>query len=76
MPPRVKKLIALLVLLPGLLAYLFAAAALGERVPDHQALKVLYYIAAGLAWALPVRYLIMWANAENGPKQDNGANRR
>jgi hypothetical protein len=73
MPPRLKKLLALFILLPGLVVYLFAAAALGERVPDHQALKVVYYIAAGVAWALPVRFLIMWANAENGPDQDSGA---
>lgn len=69
MTPRVKKLIALLILLPGLVAYFFAAAALGERVPNLQILKVLYYIAAGLAWAWPVRYLIMWANRE--PHQNN-----
>ena len=71
MSPRVKKLIALAVLLPGLFVYFFAAAALGERVPDMQLLKVLYYIAAGLAWAFPVRYLIMWANADPAPKRDD-----
>ncbi len=64
MSPRLKKLIALLVLLPGLTVYFFAAAALGERVPDIQILKIFYYIAAGLAWAYPVRFLIMWANKD------------
>lgn len=71
MSPRLKKLIALAVMLPGLVIYFFAAAALGERVPDNQLLKVVYYIIAGLAWAWPVRYLIMWANAEPVPKRDN-----
>ncbi len=70
MSPRLKKLIALLILLPGLVVYFFAAAALGERVPNMQILKVPYYIVAGLAWALPVRYLIIWANRENSPDRD------
>ncbi len=70
MSPRLKKLVALIVLLPFLAAYMFAAAALGERVPNVQILKVPYYIVAGIAWALPVRYLIMWANRENVPDQD------
>lgn len=64
MSPRLKKLIALFVLLPGLLLYFFAAAALGEKVPDNQLLKVVYYIIAGLAWAYPVRFLIIWANKD------------
>ena len=64
MPPRLKKLIALLVLLPGLLVYFFAAAALGEQVPDLQILKIVYYMIAGLAWAYPVRFLIIWANKD------------
>lgn len=64
MPPRLKKLIALFVLLPWLLVYFFAAAALGERVPDLQILKVFYYVVAGLAWAYPVRFVIIWANKD------------
>lgn len=70
MSPRIKKLVALIVLLPCLVAYFFAAAALGERVPNTQLLKVPYYIVAGIAWAFPVRYLIMWANRENVPDRD------
>ncbi|MEM8773200.1 MAG: DUF2842 domain-containing protein [Pseudomonadota bacterium] len=64
MNPRLKKLIALAALLPWLVIYAFAAAALGERIPNLQVLKVLYYLAAGVAWAVPVRYLIIWANRE------------
>ncbi|MEO1252858.1 MAG: DUF2842 domain-containing protein [Pseudomonadota bacterium] len=72
MSPRLKKLIAMIVLLPSITVYFFAAAALGERVPAITILQVFYYIIAGIAWALPVRYLIMWANAEPAPKQDGG----
>lgn len=68
MSPRVKKLIGFAAFLPLLIAYFFAAAALGERVPNHQLLKALYYLIAGVAWAFPMKYLIAWMNAE--PKRD------
>ncbi len=67
MSPRIKKLIGLAILLPALFIYFIAAAALGERVPDHQLLKALYFIAAGVAWALPVIYLLRWAEREKPP---------
>ena len=64
MQPRLKKLIALLVLIPCLALYLFGAAALGERVPELWLAKVVYYASAGIAWAFPVRGLMQWANKE------------
>lgn len=70
MNPRVKKLIALAIMLPAIMIYFFAAAALGEYVPDFWLLKVIYYIIAGLAWAFPIRILLLWANAENAPDRD------
>lgn len=70
MPPRIKKLIALAVLLPFLLVYVFAAAAIGEQIPPNELLRVPYYIVAGILWAAPVRSLIMWANAEPAPNRD------
>lgn len=75
MSPRYKKLVGFLLFLPALTLYFFAAAALGERVPDFQALKVVYYLIAGIAWAFPTKYLLTWMNAEPAnkapaPKQD------
>ncbi|MEZ5897505.1 MAG: DUF2842 domain-containing protein [Parvularculaceae bacterium] len=64
MNPRYKKLIALAVMLPAVTAYFFAAAALGEKVPDIWALRVIYFAVAGVAWAVPVTFLIRWSNAE------------
>ncbi len=64
MPPRVKKLIGFFLFLPALVLYFFAAAALGERVPDFQLLKAAYFLFAGVAWALPAKYLMVWMNAE------------
>lgn len=63
MTPRIKKLIGFALFLPVLTLYFFAAAALGERVPNHQLLKAAYFLAAGVAWAFPAKYLMAWMNA-------------
>ncbi len=75
MAPRLKKLIGFAVFLPVLMLYFFAAAALGERVPNHQLLKAAYYLIAGVAWAFPAKYLMVWMNspkaaAKTVPDQD------
>jgi len=64
--PRLKKLIAVAVLVPALIVYLFAAAALSEVLPSFWLVKLIYFIIAGVAWAFPIKYLILWANAEPG----------
>lgn len=74
MPPRIKKLIGFAVFLPVLILYFFAAAALGELVPNNQLLKATYFLVAGIAWAFPTKYLITWMNTE--PKTANGAKKQ
>lgn len=64
MAPRQKKLLSLFILLPGVTAYLFLAAAIGERVPNVAILKVLYYLVAGIAWAFPAGLLLKWVNSD------------
>ncbi len=64
MRPRIKKLIGMSILVPGLAAYVFAAAALGEATPDHWLVRLVYFAAAGVVWAFPVKYLMRWMNAE------------
>ena len=68
MPPRIKKLIGFALFLPLLIVYFFAAAALGEQVPDNQLLKAGYFLAAGVAWAFPAKFLIQWMHAEQNRK--------
>ena len=67
MAQRLKKLVGFFLFLPALMIYFFAAAALGERVPNHQLLKALYYLAAGIAWAFPAKYLFVWMNRPSNP---------
>lgn len=60
MSPRIRKLVGFAAFLPALVVYFFAAAALGELVPNIQLLKAAYYLVAGVAWALPAKYLMQW----------------
>ena len=69
MPPRVRKLVGIALFLPALMLYFFAAAALGERVPDIQLLKIAYYLTAGIAWAFPARYLMQWMEGDPGKRR-------
>ncbi|MBI1364805.1 MAG: DUF2842 domain-containing protein [Alphaproteobacteria bacterium] len=64
MEPRQKKLIALIILVPGLVAYAGAAGALGAALPHTTLLQLPYYITAGIAWIFPARWLIQWAERE------------
>ncbi|RZO68398.1 MAG: DUF2842 domain-containing protein [Parvularculaceae bacterium] len=63
MTPRLKKLVGLLIWLPYVFIYLFAAAAIGDHVPPHWALKLLYFALAGVIWVFPLKYLMNWMNA-------------
>ena len=70
MSPRIKKLIGFAAFLPALILYFFAAAALGEMVPNNQLLKALYFLIAGVAWAFPARYVMQWMEADPRKNQD------
>jgi hypothetical protein len=43
-------------------------ATLGDYVPDHWAIQLLYYGVAGTAWGVPLFPLIRWMNREPGPR--------
>ncbi len=75
MSPRIKKLIGLPIFMVALVLYFFAAAALGERVPNSQLLKAAYFLLAGIAWAWPAIHFFRWMQAEpaaspNTPDRD------
>ena len=70
MKPRFKKLIGFAFLMPMVILYFFAAAALGERLPDNQLIKAVYYLIAGIIWAFPTKFLMVWMNSEPVPMGD------
>ena len=52
----------------GLLGFAFyvgAVVALADRViGTHWALEMLYFLVAGIAWAFPARWLMLWAGGK------------
>ena len=65
MSPRLKKLVGLAVLLPGLLLYVGAVVTLAEMLPEFWLGRLAYFIVTGLAWALPVIPLMKWMEKDS-----------
>lgn len=61
LPRPLRLLLGMLALIVGLIAYAIGAVAVWEIIGgQHWALDVVYFTLAGLAWALPARYLVAW----------------
>lgn len=57
-----RTLIALIVGLVGFVAYIAAAVTLADRVLGlNWVIQVAYFVVAGLLWALPAHFLLLWA---------------
>jgi hypothetical protein len=61
---RIKKLLGLFALIGALLVYvlLVMKAAVAILPEANMVVEFLFYAVAGLAWVVPVRYLIVWMN--------------
>lgn len=64
MSPRLRKLIGMFGILGFLAFYVVAISTLGDHVPDHWAVKLVYYALAGTFWGVPLFPLIRWMNRE------------
>jgi hypothetical protein len=54
--------IALAIGLPGFVAYVVGVVTLADRVfALHWAVQAAYFLVAGVLWALPAYWLIVWA---------------
>jgi hypothetical protein len=62
MPARARKFIGMVVILLFLTIYLLTAMAIGLRLPDHWAVRLIYYPIVGTLWGLPLFPLIRWMN--------------
>lgn len=60
MSPRLKKLLGLFLLLPALLVYFGAVVTLADMLPSHWLVKLIYFVIAGLLWALPMIPFMRW----------------
>jgi hypothetical protein len=64
----------MLILLMWLFIYAMLAMALAILIlPNaHWLVELLYYAIAGMAWIIPVKYLIQWMNRPDEPAPGNG----
>ena len=60
--PRTKKLIGILVFLPGMLLYVGLVVTLSDFLPAHWFVYLVYYIIMGIVWALPLKPAMAWMN--------------
>ena len=69
MNPRIKKLVGTLGIVVFLFLYVAAALAIADRLPDHPAVHLIYFVIVGVAWGLPLIPLMVWMNREGGQKK-------
>jgi len=72
---RVRKFIGLIILLAWMLFWALLVMTIAVyRLPDSMGLEIVYYLTAGILWAIPARYLIRWMQRPDARKQGaNGA---
>ena len=56
-----RMLIATVTGLLGFALYVMAAVALADRLPAAWLIQPLYFLIAGTLWAVPARWLMLWA---------------
>lgn len=62
LPPMTRIPLAVVAGILGFVAYIVAVVTLGDLVVGrHWLVQLLYYTAAGLLWAWPAKWLMMWA---------------
>ncbi len=64
---RTRRFVAMLGVLVFLAVYVWAVVAVGERLPDHPLIALLFYGVAGIAWGVPIIPLLRWAEGGRRP---------
>ncbi len=62
MSARIRKLIGGIGLMVFLAAYVWAATAISDRLPDNMAIKLVFFAVAGVGWGVPILPLLSWMN--------------
>ncbi|HEX7887681.1 MAG TPA: DUF2842 domain-containing protein [Phenylobacterium sp.] len=68
MSPRLRKFIGLIAILAFCAFYVVVVSTLGDYLPSHWAVRLIYYAVAGTAWGVPLFPLIRWMNREPRPR--------
>jgi len=65
-----RKAIGSVILVAWMLGYVAVAAVVGDRIAlEHWAWKLLYFPIVGLCWVLPLKPLLRWMHAKDGPRE-------
>lgn len=62
MQPSTKKMIGMMAFAPALLLYVGLVLWVADRLPDHWAVHLAYYVVVGTAWAFPLKPVFAWMN--------------
>lgn len=61
MPPRARRFAASIGMLAFLAFWIWGAVMIGERLPDIQIIKMIFFVVAGMGWGIPLIPLLRWA---------------
>lgn len=71
---RTRRFVAMVGVVAFLAAYVWGVIAVGERLPQHPLVHLLFYGIAGLAWGAPLIPMLRWA--EGGKAQPVSRSRK
>lgn len=66
-PARLRKLIGAFAVMAVLFAWIWAFAGLYDRLPPNRFIHLVYFVALGIGWVLPVIPLISWMGKADKP---------
>lgn len=65
-----RKALGSLLLVGWMVAYIAVAAVIGDRIAsEHWVWKLIYFPVVGMAWVLPLKPLLRWMHAKDGPRE-------
>ena len=62
MPARIRKLIGSVGVLAFLIAYAVLMTIIADHLPNQWAVKLIFFVVAGVGWGAPLIPLITWMN--------------
>ena len=62
MPTRTRKFIGGVGIVAFLLFYVGLMVAIADHLPDHWAVKTVFFLVAGVAWGVPILPMLSWMN--------------
>jgi len=66
-PAKWRKLIGAVAVMAVLFAWIWAFAGLYDRLPQNRFVHLIYFVALGVGWVLPIIPLITWMGKADKP---------